>query len=68
MGVRDQLGGVLRIKWREAWTRADVMDMGKRRHIRRLRNKMDRTQQEFGLEVRETESYTWLRPSLCVLS
>ena len=52
MDVRDQLEGGLTIKWREAWTRADVMDMGKRRHIRRLRNKMDRTQQEFGLEVK----------------
>ena len=56
MDVRGQLEGGLTIKWREAWTRADVMDMGKRRHIRRLRNKMDRTQQEFGLEVRERES------------
>ena len=41
MDVRGQLEGGLTIKWREAWTRADVMDMGKRRHIRRLRNKMD---------------------------
>ena len=33
-----------------------MVDVGKSRHIRCLRSKMDRTQQEFGLEVKERES------------
>ena len=55
MDVREQLEAGLTIKWREAWTRVDVMDMGKRRHIRRLGNILDTTQQEFGLEVKERD-------------
>ena len=45
-----------------------MVDMGKCRHIRRLRSKMDRTEKEFGLEVKERELSAWFRPSFCVLS
>ena len=45
----------LTIKWRGLWTRADAVDVGKSKHIRCLQSKMDRTQKEFGLEVKDRE-------------
>ena len=53
--MRDPLEGGGQVNGGRLWTRADVVDMGKCRHMRRLRSKMDRTEQESGLEVKERE-------------
>jgi len=55
MDVRDPLEGGWQLNWGWIWTRADVADMGKSRCIRYFQSKMDRTQQQCWLEVKERE-------------
>ena len=50
--MRDPLEGDWQLNGRRLWTRADVVDMGKCRHIRRLWSKMDRLSKNLDLRWR----------------